>query len=1064
MINIFKLRPKGRIRCRGFLVKNQKATPYSIAFQRYIGDKSVKFFSENGINEPIFNNFDDVTSIKNQLGEFIADRSARRWSFDNSNGSHISQSDNVIPSFDPVSNLKDAIDMNAMSPPTVGSLVEFIDPITGYVSLGVVLRASEAKFDENYNKLTTLTMQNEIQLVSPTRVTFHLYRVYGEDWVNYSEILKYRSEKTNIVRLSLVNSLNSFMSQSKRLSLELQKNFEILFAQYAQPFSITPISLAEIIDSLKFDSRIWDDLNKTYSNQSSLLLSCQLLIRESPRWIMSSNLCGVSYTNLFKGGYSNLLPPDISYFVNSENNWSSIEKILKDFESPKKVAEYEDFLNDLLSTQESESAKSFEELNLFFNIWGGRPFKCLIDYLKFAIIYPHPSIIGPLSKLAVFKGTLITSLSIFKVLKKLKIYDNSNNQSTDVYLSSNIIGKPHLSQLAISSARELTPNSLAKDLLYEDKVVDKFPHLRNEKKYYQDHIIYGLPFFKPFASKKKSSKIAVSLERLNSRKYSINIHMPDIVTKIAPTSELFNSMSSNSSLMKTISGLINETSINILDNSLVKEFELPEQHIHDSNEIFQVGDFKTASSSKSHLKTTCLTLSFTYNVYDSNPFKDLKDNISFSFDSLHDVKIKNVDWNELDDCLNGKLEKSPFKLFRRDSTKLKSDHEKAKPSLSGVDCHNINFIYNVMRSHFKIRNLDGSSSTESSLPYERSDASNLLKKVSICDRDTPKETIISKVEVSSSNSEFNSSKFLMREIDYFIGNATAAYSIHNGIPMFRHFQDVLMSNRNAVSQDSLTEFNDKDLEPDSDFDSVFVSHNNFLLPNFRSGSYFHTLISRDSSGFVSDLAYFIGRNYLAKPEVDVFGLSSLQNIPLGMKDGYVKMCDITNDYEAMLNQIQILNYLQSLWVKRNTNTISNIHKRVSYLKRFGYNLNGPFLGQLLHNQIDKIRNAQSLIENLGFLNKRFWTYTSLEQIINENDPTVSVKASYECVVTEVGLEISYLNKKLSRAFCKDLGLEVGILLPSCSITSIGTVIQCDKIVFLDVPGGECVLASSDIMH
>lgn len=235
----------------------------------------------------------------------------------------------------------------------------------------------------------------------------------------------------------------------------------------------------------------------------------------------------------------------------------------------------------------------------------------------------------------------------YKFLEDLKIYNNRRHQMTDIYLSANIMGKSLLSQLSISSINDLRPTSTQAELdnFMNEKITDKFPHLRKSKVYYQDHIVYGLPFGKSIDSKQKLSLLAVSLEKINSRKYLINIHIPDMITKLSPSSNLFDEIASSSLNMKSLTKLINDSNINIFDSDLIDKLSFPDHNLRETSDWFSVGDVsqrsnKYDSGNKSNNNVTCMTVSFVYNKYESNPFLDLEEKISFSFDSLNSVLIK----------------------------------------------------------------------------------------------------------------------------------------------------------------------------------------------------------------------------------------------------------------------------------------------------------------------------------------------------------------------------------------------------------------------------------------
>lgn len=977
----------------------------------------------------------------------------------------------------PKPNYRAIVNTNENMPPNTGSFIEIIDPSTSCVTFGVVLEGSQTKFNENYNKLLVLTVDNKIEKIYPQDVSFHLSQVLDPHWIKTLRVIENRHDSTFGNRLVLADILKLFLNKSlnrlQRLQDPNNNQFSIVFSQYATPFQMKSISLPDIYESFKLLDPVLSDINSSYYNQSAFLLSCHLGMITSPEmWLVSSCYGTNKLTNLVKEGCSNEITSGSRYFVNSITNMESLSKLFDDFENPIYLAKYNTFLTTLFGEQTSQNPKSFDDLNVYFNIWEGRYFLNIITVMKFFIIYPHSLIRDRLEKLTILGGQSMDPCTTYKFLEDLKIYNNGRHQMTDIYLSANIMGKSLLSQLSMSSINDLCPTSTQAELnnFMDEKITDKFPHLRKSKVYYQDHIVYGLPFGKSVDSKQKLSLLAVSLEKINSRKYLINIHIPDMITKLSPSSNLFDEIASSSLNMKSLTRLINDSTVNIFDSDLIDKLSFPDHNLRETSDWFSVGDVsqrsnKYGSGNKSNNNVTCMTVSFGYNKYESNPFLDLEEKISFSFDSLNSVLIKNIDWNTLENCLNGVAEVSPFTLFKERASRSK---DKNNADLDDDDIHNMNFIFNVMKSHIKIRNLDGASNVDPSIAFQNNDSSNLLKELSIVNKYEDQEKVLTTIESKTLENqlELSKSKFFINELDKFVGKITSRYCLMHDIPILTHHQDILESLNEELNPELIMKQETTDLK-----DEAYISHNNLFLPNYHANSYFQTLIARDSSGYVSMSAYLIGLNYLTKPNIEVFADENLSFLPLGINDGYVRMFGVFTDYEVLLNQFQILSHIQQFSQGNNPaffkdNEHSAIIRQFSYLKRYGYKLNGPLSHDALNHQLHKISNSYKLCDHLGTVHKHFWTLKLLEQRLLQETSLESgtTGVTYDCIITRAGYEIPLISKKVARGYCSQLNIEIDIMIPIDREVTIGNQIICDKVMFLDPIGGHCVLRESQLLH
>ncbi|KAK6463109.1 hypothetical protein DFJ63DRAFT_104330 [Scheffersomyces coipomensis] len=935
---------------------------------------------------------------------------------------------------EPEHSYEQLISHNTNNPPVVGSIIEYVNPATNSISSGVVLREAQSKFNENYNKLIVLTSENIIESVSPVSVTFQLYEVLNPEWINSFNILDNRFDATLPGRSLITNILNEFIKKSLIYSKDIEPQFNIVFGQYALSHTITPISLLEIIESLRLSESLLTEIDQSYYHQCMLLMSIHMTLVNSPMWLVP-NLNMLNRSSNVINHFSNQIIKGSDYFVNSEYNAVMINKFIQNCENEILFIESNKFLNQLYHDQANGKRKSLEDLNLYFNIWEGRHHKFIIDVLKFTIIYPHQSLLSLIGKFDVFKSQIpITPTKIYNFLNELNIYEdglNGRHDPTHPLLSSNVMGEVDLDGLATSSPNQLMPSNNIEQYNSKDPQ-DYFQHLRKSKVYYPDHTIYGIPYKTKVDSELKESILAVSLEKINSRKYLINIHIPDIMTKISPDSAIIKSITSSSANMKVMDASKQDSDHGIFGTLKLDQFKFKNQNISEQtdNEWVSASDLipQTTLDRIRNLNqkdgTTCLTISFLYNSYESNPFTDLQNKVTYSFDSLSSVCIKNISWNELEECLKGKSETSKaFRLFTRPF--VQSTEDRKLKLLNNDDIHNVCFIHNILKTHIKLRNLEGASIKE------------------------PTTSLGENLSNGDNGESLPRSKFFVSEIEKFVGNLTASYCQYFEIPILTQEQNLVLDK----SDDILNQSSSK-VDPE---DNALVTHHNTLLPSFYADTYYQTLLSRDINGYVSVPANIIARNYLQKSAILVNSGKNARHIPLGLNNGFVDLCNTFQDFESVVNQLQILNHIQSQanisFVQNSQSQISLIDK-FSYLKGLGYNLNGPMGPSVLNAQLRKIKNSQIMIDHLRSSFKSFNALKQLEKSLQTTQPS---DITYTCYVTHKGYRIDDINSHLVRGFCKELDLEVDILVAETSQISIGSTLQCDKVMYLDPTGGQCIL-------
>lgn len=840
--------------------------------------------------------------------------------------------------FLPILNDKNAsfpeiIQNSYLNPPNVGSIIEYIDHDSNTPKLGAVIQQPLSKFHENYSKNLVLSVDNNLEYISTTSITFHASNVIT---TNLEPILESRFNPRFEQRLHLVMFLQQFAKEAVLTAETILPHMNIAFAQFAHSHSITNITLDQLVRSFRLPPLMFQKLNASYLSKTLFLFALHIHMFNNPASYLLLSLM-LPTSNIISYNCSTSLCRPQKYFVNSIANMDAISRFQKEFDLS--AERFNSFLQDIHHQQlNPATSKNQNEMNFFLDLWEGKEFKFLVEVLKFSVMYPHSRITTLLSQLPVFQT--VTLASLLRFLTDIKVYD----EKTDPFLSANFVGEPLLSQLSVNSVNDLT-NVPMPDAFVDKKLQDYFPHLR-QRSYYHDLVIYGLP------SESGHCEVAISCEKLNSRKYRINIHVPDIVTKFPPSGSVFEAFSRAS----ITSSLLDRP---LFRDEIVKRLAFQEQLCNDKTDFYSVGLSELFPKMKARTsfnnQQTCLTLSFIYNTFESSPFQNLDGKFSFSFDSLDHVQIKPLSWDTLENCLLARGDLLPFTLFRRGKKPEESN------KLSDEDTHNIRFIYNIMKTHFKVRNLGLSSNRD------------------------PK--------VVNSRSETLSVSF-MEELDNFMGHMTSKYCATNSIPILSHCQDEL-----------------EHLE-----EEVLVAHNNALLPTYNANSYEQTLLARDRNGYVSEAASIIGRNWLGFSSTEVSSDSNLRHLRRGIIGGYVNMIRSLQSYESILNQFQILSSIQM----RHTNSLlhSDRAKHLSVLKSMGYNVNGPLSYSSLGEELTKIETSSAMCDLASRWTKHYWELQRLQEstadqyecIITDpghlvSDLSVRVAGAF-CV--ELGIEVSVI--------------------------------------------------------
>lgn len=934
--------------------------------------------------------------------------------------------------FEPTQTWEEITINNRTLKPVAGSIIEFYDFETDESALAVVLRELQSKFNENHNKLVVLTLKNELKRVYPQDINFIAYQVFDAEWVSSLDILYHRFMEDYPLRLQMVDILSLFIEVTESFHPLVKNELRRLYANVASSDHANSTSLLSITNLIKTPHL------QSYYHQAALLMAIHLeMCRDVTRWMVL--LClPKQTTNLASLHCSNDIPQETIYFANSLNNYDAITDFLS--YSDDKLELFRKCVQSLL-----DIPKDYDELILFLTIWQGKPYMNAFKLMMFALIYPHSRLMSRIhTVIASSQDEFKTRLTeVESLLHRVGILNNPKNPLTDVILSANISGRPSLDQLAVASPKDLKPSMpeiRSAQMLSLGLLKDNFTHLRNKKLYYPDHTIYMLP------SEDGYPRIGVSVEKLNTRKYLINIHVPDVVTRLSPSSAAFDEISKHSFSLFGLRNLIDQNQISLLAKN-VRDLLISKGNI---KEVKYVNVSDSSPQEITKLDRTCMTVSFEYNTFALSPLKKLENGVSISFDNIGAVAVKELSLNLLDDAISGRLEPSilrPFKLFNKTQKEMLP---KLQPVLNEKDLLNLGFLFGSMKTHYGTRKLRCASS-----PLPTSFKRLISRQLTYAEHADRDEINTNLVLASAEDGKVSNALYFIQETKLFLDSLVSAYCQREGIPAFARGDDLLDSNDEEGQI----------LKPEDADDEVLISHENILLPNYYCNSYYQAILAKDGNGFLSLPAFFIGNNYLGKQALTLTrcGPSLLR---LGLPGGRVNVSDAIDSVEAYLNQLQILSHI-NLQHTRSSSYLGLV-KKSSPLKSLGYPVHGPLSDKILRKQVSRLQDSELGSRYISDRHNRYWKLKYLEQkLSSQGVETMDGQASYQseetvftCVITSLGHDID-LNQRLVRGWCVELGMEVDLLAHFYNDLTIGSTVKGNKVLYLNAIEGICILQYRD---
>lgn len=906
---------------------------------------------------------------------------------------------------------------NSSEVPRPGSIVEFITN-TSEVQLGLVLRAPTSQF-HFHNRMIVLAMNNDLVRVYPQDTTFVANEVFDSGWVESLEILQNRFNESFEPRIKLVQLVHYFLLSSKEIIPLVREGSAQMYSHVASANGASPVTLLKLVNIY---TSYLNTQFKSLLDQSALLFAIHsLLCSDFKHWMVPGCMPLERSSNLSAWGYSNSIPYNMLYFATPIPVMSSAHEFLAFGEL--KLNKFDDLVNRTISTR-----LKYDDLVLLFTIWEGTEFLPIIQMIRFAIIYPHPQLLKVLSKCSVLGDAPLTQRSLYDFLIALGIYENPQNYMTDPLISSFILGDLEPRSLAGSSVKHLKPSTVTTVTQRARKttIVDHFSHLR-QRSYFNDHTIYILPGVK--------QRIAVSLEKANTRRYSINLHIIDPITKICPSSSTFVEWAQNLALLQNWTALQkNELSL-LLPDHILSGILFSQNDDSQVAEFLNVDDL-TAARRRLDLSVkfqSCMTISFDYNPSQTNPLENLPDKVSVTFDDLSGCRIKKLDGETLEASLLGKSQPSILNTFRLFNRAAPMEH---KENELGTDDHqNLNFIYSFLKIHFTLRNRSNATIVKPQGPESKLQKSHSF--------DSTTGNILTELQFQDKELNYRSSLFL-NETEVLCGSLAATFCSRHKIP-------VIFRNQNFV-----------DTKDDVPGDGVVIKHKNSFFPEFTANSYFQTAFARDKSGYVSTPASLFAYSHLDRIRLES-GTCGM-NVSYGLDNGYVNVVDPTENVEAYLNQLQILSYVHNKCMT--DGSLSAKMNRFSHLKALGYPLHGPMDVSVIESHVNDLDCSQMGAKYLLDKLSRYWLLKKLEQ-----DPDCIDK--FTCTITRVHDDVRdtsntnawiksdfELRKEMYvtvKAYCEEIETEVSVLIPADSDCTIGTQIIADEIIFVDSISGSLIL-------
>ncbi|RKP28878.1 hypothetical protein METBISCDRAFT_24736 [Metschnikowia bicuspidata] len=897
----------------------------------------------------------------------------------------------------------------------VGSVVEFVAG-GAEVQLGVVVAASAFQFHPLHSKMVVLTMNSELVRVHAQDATFVANEVFDARWVESLGVLHNRFNESFEARKRLVQLVHYFLACTRKYRATVDALMPQVYAHVASDDGASAVSLLKLVHTM---SALHDTALPDYLHQCAFLMAVHThLCGDCVRWLVPGCVPLDRTTNLAFLGCSNSVPAAAVYFATPVHVMAQIAEFLGC--DSRRLARF-----DALVAKTTAMKLPYDDLAIQWTIWDGKDLLPILHAVKYAAVYPHPRLLRKHAQCACL-GKHPTQRTLYDFLVRLGFYNNPQNPLTDPVLSSGVLGPLAPGALAASSFRDRVPTTVAASAA-RAVPTDHFVHLRT-RKYFKDHVVYILPG--------KPAGMAVSVEKSNSRRYLINIHVADPATKISPSSATFVEWA------RTTTHLVDWPDDSVVEKpSLMPDLKhiyfVPNDTLR-AAEYFRVGDLDGRNDERELPAQfqSCMTLTFEYNPTLSEPLRDLTNKVQVTFDDISRTRIKRLDARTLDAGLVGSTP-GLLRTFRLFSRRPSSDSE---PQLGADDQQNLSFLDAFCKVHFTLRNRNDAACA---LPPALGGI--LRKKHTLHALDG---TIATHMELAAADRHARAS-FFVEEARVVAGALAAAYCSHHRVPAVFRDQQLINGANSGGGEGGKVE-------------GVVIKHKNAFFPAFTARSYYDTAFARDPSGHLSTLAALFAYCHLGRERL-VAGTAG-HNTRHGLANGFVDVACAPESMEAYLNQLQVLAHVHQNAGSRGAggaDRLATKMTRFAHLKAFGYPVHGPMHLHTIRSHLPDLEAAR-----LGALywQHRVHKYWVLRTLETRRDSGIT----FTCTVTRVyrtdGSPHAWSNFDVRRsvdvavsAYCAQLGMEVHVLVPASTALTAGSEIFASEIVHVDAISGRLLM-------
>lgn len=902
-----------------------------------------------------------------------------------------------------------------------------------------MIKPPQSRFNENHNKLTVLSLENRLVSVYAQDISFHAYRVLDPACPAFAHVLYHRYDQNNHHRCLIMGTLRWLLLLSNSYTATVDENLRITYPHVAMSKQTNATSLRTLAELMRTPQL------PSYFHQTAFLYCIHRRMAADPaRWLVS--LCiRHNDTNIGSFGYSNELPPPFIYMANSTANFNAFS----DFRGYS--ADQLAHLSDLLSRMASD-ARDYDDIAVDFSVGSAARYRSFLKCIAFALVYPHPDIMAAVARVPELHHCSTPSELFHFFSKHVGIFNNAKNPLSDVVLSALVVAGPKRAHLAVSDTKELDASptqTLSHSECLPNPPSDYFPHLRASKSYYHDHTVYILPKVSGL------SRVAVSLEKINSRKHIVNIHVPDVATRIRPSSTLYDQLNTFVSSFRSVAPLACDQMWLVFHSRFIDDLSLSPTGSSGFLGVADLGD-DVASAPPKEPKgpKTCMTVSFEYHTFAPNPLHAPADNVSVTFDNMDGIHVKELSLDELEQIVTGKLEPSilsPFKLFNRRHSLLQQQNQ--QQNLSPEDIHNVGFIYNVMKSHLKVRNLAGAS-TPNPAVIQR----NATRHLRYSTQPGLESDIQTVVEVPGIDSAHANAMLMVNEILWFCGSLVSSFCLRERIPVIRTFQEILPEAEAGEAGEAAEAENSPGSSsgiPTSENspagrspDLVYIAHESSIWPNYHGSQYHHTLFARDPNGYVSVAAKIVGNNFIGPSRYTVD--SADYDVVHGLENGSVEVTSAVEDFRSYFNQLQMLAHCHQQKI-HNADSFLQVVVANAPFKGLGFPVNGPLPLVYLDAQIQRVREADGASRWWSQWSRRYWALVSVEQQIARDEPV-----AFTCYVTRFTGDQDEVSK-IATAWCVELAVEVDVVIETGLDLAIGACLCAHHIKHLDPIAGQCLM-------